>query len=145
MKIQLQTKSRWLRKWGAVQGPDPNYTMQKIINGDFDTELTQWAIDAANTNIPLLVEFGAEVNGNWFPWNGQYNGAGETTGYGDTNLPDGPERFRDAYRHIIDICNTNGANNITCFFILIHTVNQILVGIILRTIIQEIVILIGSV
>jgi len=97
-------------------GPDPNYTMQKIIDGNFDTKLTQWAIDAANTNIPLLVEFGTEVNGNWFPWNGQYNGAGETTGYGDPNLPDGPERFIDAYRHIIDICNNNGANNITWFF-----------------------------
>ncbi len=97
-------------------GPDPNYTMQKIIDGNFDTELIQWAIDASNTNIPLLIEFGTEVNGNWFPWNGQYNGAGETSGYGDPNLFDGAERFRDAYRHIIDICNTNGANNITWFF-----------------------------
>ena len=97
-------------------GPDPNYTMQKIIDGDFDADLTQWALDAANTNIPLLVEFGTEVNGNWFPWNGQYNGAGETTSYGEPTLPDGAERFRDAYRHIIDICRTNGANNITWFF-----------------------------
>ncbi len=96
--------------------PDPNYTMQKIIDGDFDTALTQWAIDASNTKIPLLVEFGTEVNGNWFPWNGQYNGGGETTKYGDPGLPDGPERFRDAYRHIIDICNANGVNNITWFF-----------------------------
>ncbi len=97
-------------------GPDPNYTMQKIIDGVYDTDLTQWALDAANTNIPLLVEFGTEVNGNWFPWNGQYNGAGETTGYGDSTLPDGAERFRDAYRHVIDISNANGANNITWFF-----------------------------
>ena len=97
-------------------GPDPNYTLQKIIDGNFDNALTQWAIDASNTNIPLLVEFGTEVNGNWFPWNAQYNGAGETTGYGDANLYDGAERFRDAYRHIIDICNTNGASNITWFF-----------------------------
>jgi hypothetical protein len=97
-------------------GPDPNYTMQKIIDGAFDAELTQWAIEAKNTNIPLLAEFGTEVNGNWFPWNGQYNGAGETTGYGDPNLYDGPERFRDAYRHLIDICNNNGATNITWFF-----------------------------
>ena len=97
-------------------GPDPNYTMQKIIDGVFDAELTQWAIDAKNTNIPLLVEFGTEVNGNWFPWNGQYNGAGTTTEYGDQNIPDGAERFRDAYRHIIDICNENNANNITWFF-----------------------------
>ena len=97
-------------------GPDPNYTMQKIIDGNFDTELTQWAIDASNTNIALLVEFGTEVNGNWFPWNGQYNGADVTTEYGDASLPDGAERFRDAYRHIIDICNVNGATNISWFF-----------------------------
>jgi hypothetical protein len=97
-------------------GPDPNYTMQRIISGDFDAALTQWAVDAATSGIPLLVEFGTEVNGNWFPWNGQYNGAGETSGYGDTTLFDGPERFRDAYRHIIDICNSNGANKITWFF-----------------------------
>lgn len=97
-------------------GPDQNYTMQKIIDGVFDAELTQWAIDASNTGYPLLVEFGTEVNGNWFPWNGQYNGAGTTSGYGDPNIPDGAERFRDAYRHIIDICNTNNANNITWFF-----------------------------
>jgi len=97
-------------------GPDPNYTMQRIIDGDFDTELTQWAIDAANTKIPLLVEFGAEANGNWFPWNGQYNGGGTTTAYGDSSWADGPEKFRDAYRHLIDICNVNGATNITWFF-----------------------------
>ena len=97
-------------------GPDPNYTMQKIIDGDYDAELTQWAIDAKNTNISLLVEFGTEVNGDWFPWNGKYNGANEKTNYGDASLYDGAERFRDAYRHIIDICNTNGANNITWFF-----------------------------
>jgi hypothetical protein len=97
-------------------GPDPNYTMQRILDGDFDTELTQWAIDAANTSSPLLVEFGTEVNGNWFPWNGQFNGAEVTTAYGDQTLADGPERFRDAYRHIIDICNNNGATNITWFF-----------------------------
>ena len=99
-----------------VGGPDPNYTMQKIIDGDFDNELIRWAIDARNTGIPLLVEFGTEVNGNWFPWNGEYNGAGKCTEYGDTNLADGPERFRDAYRHIVDICNANGASNITWFF-----------------------------
>jgi len=97
-------------------GPDPNYTMQKIIAGNFDRELTQWAIEAKNTGIPLLVEFGTEVNGNWFPWSGQYNGAGETTGYGNPDLYDGAERFRDAYRHIIEICNANLVKNITWFF-----------------------------
>ncbi len=95
---------------------DSLYTMQSIIDGDFDEELIQWAKDAANTGFPLLAEFGTEVNGSWFPWNGLYCGGGTTDEYGDPTFPDGPERFRDAYRHIIDICRQNGATNITWFF-----------------------------
>ena len=97
-------------------GPDERYTLQRILDGDFDDELTAWARDAAASGIPLLAEFGTEVNGDWFPWNGRYHGGGETTGYGDPALPDGPERFRDAYRHIITLCRENGADNITWFF-----------------------------
>ncbi len=97
-------------------GPDPVYTMAKIISGDFDDDLRQWAQDAAAAGIPLLVEFGTEVNGSWFPWNGLYNGGGTTDGYGDSSFPDGPERFRDAYRRIRDICDDEGAGNITWFF-----------------------------
>ena len=99
-----------------VGGPDPNYTLQNIIDGKFDLELTQWALDASKTNTPLLAEFGTEVNGNWFPWNGQYNGAGDSLRYGDKQVFDGAERFIDAYRHIIDICNLNEAYNITWFY-----------------------------
>jgi len=95
---------------------DPVYTLQKIINGDYDADLTQWFIEAKNTNTALLVEFGTEVNGSWFSWNGKYHGAGEMTGYGDPNKADGPERFVDAFRHIVDISNANGADNITWFF-----------------------------
>lgn len=93
--------------------PDPVYTMQRIIDGDFDRDLRLWAQRAKEVGIPLIVEFGTEVNGNWFPWNGQYNGGGNTKGYGDPSLPDGPERFRDAYRHIVDICRAEGATDIT--------------------------------
>lgn len=100
----------------TAQKADPIYSMQRIINGDFDAALTQWAVDAANVGTPLLVEFGTEVNGDWFPWNATYNGGATKNEYGDPALFDGAERFRDAYRHIIDICNTNGATNITWFF-----------------------------
>jgi beta-mannanase len=95
---------------------DSVYRMQRIIDGDFDAALSEWFRQAARVPGPLLVEFGTEVNGEWFPWNGKWNGAGETTGYGDSAYPDGPERFRDAYRHIIDLSRQAGADNITWFF-----------------------------
>jgi beta-mannanase len=95
---------------------DPNFTLQGIINGNFDNELRRWADDAKRVGIPIMVEFGTEVNGDWFPWSGALNGEGKTKGYGDPNYPDGPERFRDAYRHIIDLFRKEGARNITWSF-----------------------------
>ncbi len=96
--------------------PDSVYTMQKIIDGYFDAELKKWASDASKLGFPILCEFGTEVNGDWFSWNAKYNGANDCTGYGNPDLPDGAERFRDAYRHIINICRENNATNITWFF-----------------------------
>lgn len=103
-------------------GPDPNFTMQSIIDGDWDGPaaksqgLRSWCKQAAALGRPLLAEFGTEVDGNWFPWNGAYNGGARTDGYGDPDKADGPERFVDAYRHIIGLCRAQGATNITWFF-----------------------------
>ena len=100
---------------GFRQGADPNFSMRSIARGDWDDQLTEWCEDAAETGIPLLAEFGTEVNGFWFPWNGRWNGAG---GYSwrDNALYDGPESFQLAYRHIVDLCREAGANDITWFF-----------------------------
>ena len=92
------------------------YTLQKILDGNFDDDLHAWCGDARDSGAPLLVEFGTEVNGFWFPWNGRWNGGGEKGDYGDPDEFDGPERFRDTYRHIVDICRAEGAWNITWFF-----------------------------
>lgn len=98
---------------GAV---DPQYSMQSFLSGEHDEALKNWALAAKAIEGPLLVEFGTEVNGNWFPWNAEFNGGSSRTGYGDPNLFDGMERFRDVYRHIIDICREQGVNNITWFY-----------------------------
>lgn len=104
--------------WSAyqIEGEDPVYKMQSIIDGDFNAEITQWALDAKATNKPMMIEFGTEVNGDWFPWNGRWNGGGTITEYGDPELPDGPERFRDAYRHIIDLFRAQNVTNVTWAF-----------------------------
>ena len=103
-------------------GPDERYSLQSIIDGRWDGPapgsdgLRSWCRQAAAIDGPLLAEFGTEVNGAWFPWNGRWNGGGERRGYGNPALADGPERFRDAYRHIVDLCRDEGADNITWFF-----------------------------
>ena len=98
---------------GVAEG---NFTYQKIIDGDFDTQLTQWAKDAKEDNIPLLIDFAVEANGDWFGYSGIFNGGAQTDGYGDPSYPDGPERFRDAYRHIVDIFRDENVTHVTWFY-----------------------------
>ncbi len=123
------TTATWIRDAGSIPYirlmlrsnaeeivPDPVYTLQNILDGQFDADLHGWCAAAREFGTPLLAEYGTEVNGDWFPWNGRWNGGGESQGYGDPTEPDGPERFRDAYRHIIQICRDEGATNITWVF-----------------------------
>jgi hypothetical protein len=96
--------------------PETLYNLESIIDGDFDPSLRNWARETANLSFPILIEFGTEVNGQWFPWNGLHNGADTIGNYGSDSSYDGPERFRDAYRHIVDIFREAGATNTTWFF-----------------------------
>jgi Glycosyl hydrolase family 26 len=78
---------------------DKTYALAKIDAGRFDPPLRAYAREAAATQIPLMIEFGTEANGNWFPWSGACNG--------------GPANFRDAYRHIVTLFRNEGARNVT--------------------------------
>lgn len=119
----------WIRAHGSVpyvrlmlrsdpeQGhADPVYSLSRILSGAFDDDLRAWCAGARNFGTRLIAEYGVEVNGEWFPWNGKWNGAGTKNGYGNPNQFDGPERFRDTYRRIIQTCRDEGANNITWVF-----------------------------
>lgn len=119
----------WIRAAGSIpfirlmlrSDPSQNhaestFTLDRIINGTFDNDLEAWAQEARDFGSPLLVEFGTEVNGEWFAWNGIWNGGGRLDGFGDPTRPDGPERFRRAYQHIIQIARGEGASNIQWVF-----------------------------
>jgi len=95
---------------------EKTFTMQNIIDGKFDKEIKKWAQDAKEDDIALLIDFAVEMNGDWFSWSGYFNGQGTKDQYGDPNYFDGAERYRDAYRHIIDIFREENVNNITWFF-----------------------------
>ncbi|MDD2710147.1 MAG: glycosyl hydrolase [Verrucomicrobiae bacterium] len=112
--------ARWIRDAGAVpyirlmlrsQGfadepqADPVYTLKAILSGQFDRDLREWGKRAGEFGSPLIVEYGTEVNGEWFVWNGRWNGKAK-----------GPGRFRAAYRRIIRIMREAGASNITWVF-----------------------------
>jgi len=95
---------------------DTTYSLQKIIDGRFDDDLHKWCAGARKFGTHLIVEYGTEVNSDSFAWSGVHNGGENAIDYGDPSFPDGPERFKDAYRHIIQICRDEGAQNITWVF-----------------------------
>lgn len=123
----------WIRRTGSIpyirlmlrgdstqNHADPAFALSKIINGDFDADLRTWAKSAGDFGTPIVVEYGTEMNGRWFPWNGVWNGGSRLTGYGDAGKADGPERFKDAYRRIIRLSREEGASNITWVFHVNH-------------------------
>ena len=119
----------WIRESGSIpfirlmlrsslkhDGNEPVFELQNIIDGQFDNDLHPWCARARDFGTQLLVEYGTEVNSDSFAWSGISNGAGTTDGHGDPVQPDGPERFQDTYRHIVQICREEGAGNITWVF-----------------------------
>jgi Glycosyl hydrolase family 26 len=114
--VRLQPHSGFFYGNGPPQQyPEQHFSLQHIIDGQFDPQLRAWADEARNTNIPILAEFGTEIEDAWGPWSAVWNGAGRTDGYGDPSYPDGAERYRDAYRHIVTLFRQEGATNVTWF------------------------------
>lgn len=117
-----ESTATWIRASGSVPYirmmllssryipcPDPLYRLENIIRGKFDPQLRQWMRDAKRFGSPLLAEYGVEVDGFWFPWNGLWNREGGT-------YEDAVERFRKAYRHIIQLAREEGAYNVRWVF-----------------------------
>lgn len=88
------------------EGADPVYSLEKIISGEFDSDLSAWADGAKDFGSELIVNWGWEMNGDFNPWNGMYNG-GEM---------EGPRRFKEAFRHIVELMKERGATNINWGF-----------------------------
>lgn len=98
--IRIMSRHDW------TQGRrDPVYDLRYVINGNFDDDLRKWAKDAKKYGKPILAEFAPEMNGNWFPWSGLFNGK-----------KNGAKLYREAHRHIVELMRDEGADNITWMF-----------------------------
>jgi Glycosyl hydrolase family 26 len=110
--------SPWDRPYEQNHGPD-KFGLNAIINGTWDAYIDKWGDAAREFGKPMIVSFGNEMNGDWFPWSGWFYGASKPVG----NAPDqweGPERFKKAYRYVVDRVRARGAVNIKWMF---HTNN----------------------
>ncbi|UCC67136.1 MAG: beta-mannanase [Armatimonadota bacterium] len=119
--------AEWIREMGSLpyvrlmlreeeNRASDRFSLEAVLQGRLDAQLRAWGRGAREFGTPLIVEFGTECNGEWFPWNGLHHGAGRRDGFGDPGKPDGPERFAAAYRHIVEVVRGEGASNITWVF-----------------------------
>jgi hypothetical protein len=105
--------SPWDKPYAQNRGPD-RFSLVEIVNGKWDAYINKWADAARAFAHPMIVAFGVEMNGDWFPWSGIYYGGEQWDD--DNDNWQGPENFRKAYRYVVDRVRARGAANIKWMF-----------------------------
>ena len=68
--------SPWDRPYQEDHGPD-KFSLTEILAGKWDAYIDKWADGARSFGHPMIVVFGVEMNGTWFPWSGAYYGGAQ--------------------------------------------------------------------
>ncbi len=104
--------SPWDKPYEEAKGPD-RFGLREILAGKWDAYIDAWADAARQHGKPLLVTWGLEMNGTWFPWSGIFYGGGKVIGHKDDHpLYEGPELYKQAYRYVVDRVRARKATNI---------------------------------
>ncbi|MFW5739455.1 MAG: hypothetical protein ACOC1F_03720 [Myxococcota bacterium] len=96
-------------------------SFQDILDGKYDAYIRTCAEQVRDLDVPVMLSPFAEIDSiTWFMFGPDELTPLETVDdprvhYGDPTLPDGPERLRDAYRHVVDIFREEQVANVTWF------------------------------
>ncbi|MDR3630295.1 MAG: glycosyl hydrolase [Desulfocapsaceae bacterium] len=112
--------SPWDKPYSEGLLPD-RFNLYNILSGAWDAYIDKWAEDARDCGKPLLVAWGIEMNGTWFPWSGYYYGGGQKDLLNPPNDPLGPKIYKEAYRYVVNRVRAKGVKNIQWVF---HVNNQ---------------------
>jgi beta-mannanase len=77
----------------------PRYQLRKIIAGQFDAYILDWARTLAAYGGPVRLRFAHEMNGGWYPWSERANG-------------NRPGEYVRTWRHVHEIFDAAGATNV---------------------------------
>ncbi len=97
--IPMITWEPWKDGAGINQ---PKYSLDRIIAGEFDSYIRQFARDVKRFGYPVLIRFAHEMNGNYYPWSCPLNAHD-------------PSKYVKAFRHVREIFWKEGAHN--AFFV----------------------------
>jgi hypothetical protein len=81
---------------------EPHEPLDEIIAGTHDATFHMRAQGARDLGADILLRWGHEMNGNWYPWAGANNGGASG----------GPAKYIAAYRHVHDLFVADGATNV---------------------------------
>jgi len=103
--------------WSPWEAPYNNrsagrFRLDHILAGDNDAFIDDWAAQAAAWGKPMLVAWGIEMNGTWFPWSGVFYGGGAIIEGSDPPRYQGPETYKRAFRYVVDRVRAKGARNV---------------------------------
>jgi beta-mannanase len=90
--------------WMPFGDGDP---LDEINAGQHDAEITAQAQRAKTLGTQILLRWGHEMNGNWYPWSGSLSGGDDD---GGTNT--GPAKYVAAWKHVHDLFVQAGATNV---------------------------------
>jgi hypothetical protein len=113
--VPLLYWSPWDKPYTENTLPD-RFNLYNILGGMWDAYIDRWADDARIFGKPLLVAWGIEMNGTWFPWAGYYYGGGQNDAVNQPPDYLGPKIFKKAYRYVVDRVRAKGAHNIQWVF-----------------------------
>ena len=91
---------------------EPEYAASKILGGDFDAYLNQYAKDIVKTGLPMGIRLNHEMNGSWYPWAEGVNGNSK----GD---------YVKVWRYVHDIFEKQGANKLVIWIWAPNIVNNL--------------------
>jgi mannan endo-1,4-beta-mannosidase len=89
----------WQSK-SSVSDSDTSYSFTNILAGNWDTYLYKYAGDIVRTNLPIVIRFDHEMNGNWYPWSA-----------GVPSWNNTPARYIAVWQHVWNIFQAVGAND----------------------------------
>ncbi len=75
-----------------------NVSLAAIASGQYDGYLSAFAEAVRSYGKPVILSFGHEMNGNWYPWG---------------NAHTSPVTFVAAWRHIVTLFRSQGVQNVT--------------------------------
>ncbi|PZU49803.1 MAG: beta-mannanase [Microbacterium sp.] len=103
---------------GNDEPVQPDYTLAKIIGGEFDEYLHQYARDITATGLPLAIRLDHEMNGSWYPWSEMRND-------GSSLNTNSRGEYVAMWRHVHDIFEEEGANDLVVWIWAPNVINNL--------------------